>query len=68
MKFRVAYNSYYKEGKNKGQRRHYHFITETIDAKGIMHAAKLAKDHAKELTKTLHVTVLVADIAQDVEK
>ena len=68
MKFRIAYNSYYTEGKNKGNRRRYHFITETIDARGVMHAAKLATDHAKELEKTLGETVRVADIAQVIPK
>ena len=68
MKFRIAYNSYYPEGKNKGNRRRYHFITEVIDARGVMHAAKLATDHAKTLEKTLDETVRVADIAQVIPK
>ena len=68
MKFRVAYNSYYSSGPNKGNRRHWHAVTETIDAKGVMHAAKIASDHAKELTKTLGDIIKVVDIAQVIPK
>jgi len=60
MKFTVVYNT-----KPKDSRFHrYDSITETISAKGIMHAAKLANDHAVELTKTLNMKVTVYRIKQ----
>jgi len=62
MKFRVVYNSYYQSGTLKGQRHHYHFISEILEAQGVMHAAKLASTHAKELSKNLDTTVKVAGI------
>ena len=62
MKFRVVYNSYYTSGTFKGDRNHYHFISEILDARGIMHAAKLASDHAKELSKNLEMRIKVAGI------
>jgi len=62
MKFRVTYNSYYQIGTLKGQRLHYHFISEIIEARGIMHASKIASDHAKELSRNLEMLIKVAGI------
>ena len=64
MKFRIVYNSYYQSGTLKGQRHHYHFITEIVEARGVMHAAKLASDHAKELSKNLEMLIKVAGISE----
>jgi len=62
LKFRVVYNAYYTSGENKGNRRHYHFISEILEARGVMHASKIASDHAKELTKNLEMLIKVAGI------
>ena len=68
LKFRVVYNSYYTSGENKGSRRHYHFISEILEAQGVMHASRIANTHAKELSKNLDMTVRVAGIDEVIPK
>ena len=64
MKFRVVYNAKHTSGKNKGSLKHYHFISEIIEAQGVMHASRIASTHAKELSKNLEMLIKVAGISE----
>jgi len=49
--------------------KHYGFANETIEARGLMHAFKLAKDHLKEIKKTINKSDLtIAKITEVIPK
>lgn len=59
MKFRIRYD----------KKKTYGFAYETIEAQGIMHAFKLAKDHQKAIRKiTNDQTIIIAQVTQKGEE
>ena len=68
MKFRIAYNSNRRGGFKAGNLLSYHFISEIIEAQGVMHASRIASTHAKELSKNLDMRIKVAGINEVIPK